>query len=806
MTTLKRTPCNGCRERKRKCSYEQPCARCIKAGIECKYTIMPSPKDLEYIQELEYMKQIDDIQHQINSMENELAILKLAQENETRKQQQQQPTVDDYPSPVSLRTTASIVDSFIYSQDTTTAVPEKVQEITHILHPIPASRYCPATIQRDNIDRQAHIDRASAFPAHRHSDKKMKRHRYKLLKSRDVQAQLSRDEGSREPWVLTVKNGNMTLETHITSYSQLMSCLHSMVPNATLPPSNRPIFPFNILPPQSQQTAVNTVISILIWRKYGKSRLKSMTRYTPTSFSLGPPQQLTTVIPVEGLTTITMQLVFTYCHCLHLLHFNIYIPEFVRLFMSHDDGLLRSSAVMALCSNICQFSCKHLDAVLPRDALPEYALYYFEQARELVEDRFDQIDLETLMTYTFMAVYKIRTKDEKEADRYLSMAERLYNVLLTHYKRPPSSETDDKDTTLMGETILFSRLYRCMTHARSVLELQFITKNMFKVRSIKPHRVFELLDNYDDIEVMMGSGDSERERQFCRMGKYIRQLKKAIKDGAQCATTAGDFPSYVGVFGHHIEMAMRHWYRIVLPKPFQLSLPLFEDQIEDLQFFTTLEQECGEVPIALLTTAALYNEYLVMAKSYVPKDPHEIEISADELIERYKDIQYSSHPNYDKHDPHHRTGFWLKVILKMRYLKHHFQEHFTDEELELSDEEYFTRFIRTLNPSKVDFDMPFVHTSIKAALNMVRLVQFMLSKDYVCFLDLRWVMNAWEILLRAARFRYQQPNDPTCTLDRVRANLILCLSIIEARIAMTGHYPSHDLLNEMKDKFKTSFS
>ncbi|KAI7906207.1 uncharacterized protein BX663DRAFT_428717, partial [Cokeromyces recurvatus] len=136
------------------------------------------------------------------------------------------------------------------------------------------------------------------------------------------------------------------------------------------------------------------------------------------------------------------------------------------------------------------------------------------------------------------------------------------------------------------------------------------------------------------IDVNISSGDTERERQFIRMGKYIRQLKRLIKKGGQLVE-ADDLPSYINLFGHHVEMAMRHWYRSILPKEFQLSLPLFEDPGDDLHFFTILEKECDNLPIALLTTTVLYNEYLVMTKSYVPKDPIETKTSTEELIRQF---------------------------------------------------------------------------------------------------------------------------------------------------------------------------
>ncbi|KAI8640270.1 hypothetical protein BD408DRAFT_317706, partial [Parasitella parasitica] len=202
--------------------------------------------------------------------------------------------------------------------------------------------------------------------------------------------------------------------------------------------------------------------------------------------------------------------------------------------------------------------------------------------------------------------------------------------------------------------------------------------------------------------------DSPKEIQFIKMEHYISTLRRVIKEGARFAE-ATDFPSYIGVFGHHIEMAMRNWYRNSLPESYQLSLPLFDDHINDLDFFTTLEKECQESPIPLLTTIALYNEYLIMAKSYIPKNPAEAQLDTEELIRKFKQMQYTTkHGMRDRQDPStdtykhdDRSRFWFKVIEKVKYFKKHHQQQFSDEELEQSDEEYFTQFIRALNPSKI---------------------------------------------------------------------------------------------------------
>lgn len=786
--------------------------RCVKNGTECTYTVMPSPKDMEYMQELEYMNQIDAIQHQIACMESEIGILKLAKENEARQADKQpKPTsplpssnLHDYPSPVSLG---------------------KPFFDDHAHHHKHKNRSGPLFFQDPFIDYQgmpppssplATMPQYPPSPPKTNEDpyveqfykQKRGRKRRHLIKSNNIQVELSsQQESESKPWALTVTNGNMCIETFITSHAQLMSCLGGMVSTAIYQEKTAQLpFPFNI-EPTPQATAMNKVLGILIWRKYGKSKFKSITKHTPVLMHSVAPQQISRVIPVEGLTTITMRLLVTYFQCQQLQHFALYVPGFVKLFM--NDNLLKSPAVMALCSNLCQQCCRHIVEILPLEASRDYGLYYFEQARQLVEDRFDEASMETLVTYAFMAMYKLKTKQDDEANRYLSMAERIYTMLLPLHEYKPLSNQEPS-----GESMLFSRIFRCIHHCRSVLELHEAMNNMFKIRGMGPHKLFSLLDSQDHIKIHIFPGDSPREVQFIKMRQYLCALTQAIKDGARCAA-ASDLPSYIGVFGHHIEMAMRNWYRNVLPDDYQLSLPLFDDSISDLDFFTTLEIECRETPIPLLTTLSLYNEYLIMAKSYMSKTPEQPELNTEELIKKFKEMQYSTkHDIKGRHDPcptasdkqHNRAFFWLKVVEKVKFFKQFHQQQFADHELELSDEEYLTNFIKALNLSKVNFDMPFIHTSVKSALNTVRIVQFLVSHDCACFLDLRWVMNAWDILLRAARFRYQQPDDDAVTLDRIRANLLLCLSIVKDQLDFNNRDPEGEFMKDMNQQFEELFA
>jgi hypothetical protein len=785
---------------------------------------MPSPKDIEYIQELEYMKQIEFLQHQITSMENEMGILRLAQENikeestpsppptttlspsahqEAEINQDAPQLYHDYPSPVSI----SSVHDFIskkqrYRRQMECGAPSDLHLPTRnmdlsgteglaMLNNPKYQRICNQ-VDSDAVDiKDLKREYMEVFLA---PAKQLQQRT--IAQIEDVEAILSK--AKNQPWTLTVKNGNMQIDTHIKSHAELMAHLKGMLSTSMYQKKTNNI-PFPLAPdipvkPAQTGSAIGMILSLLIWKKYGKSRFKSMTKYTPTLLHFDKATQL--IAPkADNIANIAMRLIYTFTQCLHLKLLYIHVPTLIKMFMKDEDHVMKSPVIMALCADICHLTCKHITEVVPNDSLTDYGLFYFEQARELIADQFDQANLETLLTFTFMAIYHIKTQNDVEGDRYLCMAERVYSILLPQYQfkqGKPNSE----------EAILFSRMYRAIYHARNVLQLHDVMMNMFKYG---PKRIIKLLDNQDDLDIYIAQDDTPKEIRFIKMRRYLRQLRESIKEGARCAA-ASDFPTYVGVFGHHIEMAMRHWYRNVLPQDFQLSLPLFEDDTPDIEFFTKLELECGDAPEAILTTLMLYNEYLIMSKSYLPKDPNDARLNTEDLLKRYHDMQNNipmTREEYEKIND--KTNHWIKLIERMMHVRKHHLSYFTPEELEESEEEYFTKFIHALNPSKLNFDMPFIHTSVRTALNMVRIIQFLLSRESSCFLDLRWVMNCWEVLLRAARFKYQQPGDEEVTLDRIRANLILCLNIISEQIKFSRHDSSGSFVKNMQQDFDQLF-
>ncbi|KAI9360999.1 hypothetical protein BD770DRAFT_308874, partial [Pilaira anomala] len=198
--------------------------------------------------------------------------------------------------------------------------------------------------------------------------------------------------------------------------------------------------------------------------------------------------------------------------------------------------------------------------------------------------------------------------------------------------------------------------------------------------------------------------DTETEIEFIKMKQYMFQLRGMIRESSQ-HIIANDLKSYISQFGHQVEMAMRHWYREVLPTQFQLvGLALFEDELSDIEFFMKLELECKKESsgVPLLITLSVYNEYLIMSKSYLPRKQyagHILNVSPEELLEKYKAMKTcdGTIPQQQERSDHH----WLKIIGRMR--RFHATTTEESDKHELNEDESLKKLIEAMNPTQLEF-------------------------------------------------------------------------------------------------------
>ncbi|CAO3606859.1 unnamed protein product [Cunninghamella blakesleeana] len=502
----------------------------------------------------------------------------------------------------------------------------------------------------------------------------------------DYHQQQNNENDSSKPdysWKLTVTKGNLVIHTNIKTHAELLDYLHKSVSALEI----NQFVPYSLNDTKPKDILLSKLIQIFIWKRYGKSRFKSILYGKPNcikptklmiegvhndddeddddknnkyddnyevTYYYGEDaetvvQQLLPQLQYESINSITIKILHAYFQCQHLNHLAIHVPTFLKLYVKNQ--VMDSPVVLALCAVACTTSCLHISHVLQNQNPLIYSCFYFNRARDLIADMFDHLDLEAFAAYTLMALHKFILFQYISAQTYMDMAERLLYLLEDTYNEPSENIKDD----FANEKFLFDRLKVQLSKIAAVIELHkfrvlehnhkhhhYQKKNNHSKQD-KPlykherdrnrhgmpdRRVLNIFHGSADILVPV-LGDSEEEKRHIMLSVYISKLHKECHDAAFNAPS-NDTEKYIGIIGHMLEMVMRRWYAS-LPDSFGLSIPIF-DEFENRTNFNehnkskwiiALEKTTDVVPI--LSTMTVYNEFLMMTIAHLSKGPDDLE-------------------------------------------------------------------------------------------------------------------------------------------------------------------------------------
>ncbi|KAI8647250.1 hypothetical protein BD408DRAFT_408856 [Parasitella parasitica] len=741
----KRVPCEECRDQKRKCNGEIPCERCHKFNLCCVYTSTRSPRDEEYIELARrnaLMSQVESLNNQIKNMED---LMRDISKNKGASGLALSP----------VNSTPSLVD------DSDKSVSSYEDNSVVCLASIPSN------VEINDLDKFI---------------KPKSNKRIKLIASSgdDVHVYLSPNDknGSENQdrsaqWTLTFKKGNICIDTNVKTHNDLLSNLCQMMGTVEL---------MSQLPPGVslviKQNSLIGILNLLIRKKYGKTHCKNVARsvrifITPDLSSVDT--MVVTQSP-DSFQTTAMKLLRAYLRCQHLQQLAIHARTFIRLYVD-GNALGNSPAAMALCAAICTLRCKHVAECLPSISLVEYGKFYFERARDLLSDLFDQFDLETLTCYTFMTIYKLAVSHTKESLLYADMAERIILVLTPQYDAilKQKSTGNDGDASFLlrkGEAVHFSRLRNHLHRAQTFEQISRAGNP-----SITPTAKHSILLNGIDLPfctlIHMGEGkweiaedDSVQEKWFAEMNGYILRLQRAEHEASRGAQSC-DLHHLVGLIGHQVEMATRHWYYKVLPPEFRLSLPLYDSSMSCNEYYTTLERECSHSAIPVLTTLALYEEWIVLSQSYLPKKMPSPESDWRLLNEVWRGGATADTTNQK----------WIRRVAKLMDLRKAI-------DFEGTDQEYLLAVNSMLGPTETSVDSATVILALHSAFNTIRLVKFLRSRAADCYFDIRILINAWQYLLTISKLQGLMPAEVLVFIPRIHKNLTICMSIVQEELRL----------------------
>lgn len=559
------------------------------------------------------------------------------------------------------------------------------------------------------------------------------------------------------PWTVTLRKGQLSIETKVSTHTDLMNNLYNMLSTAEL---------YNQIPSLlnrfSQKNAWLSHLNVFVRKKYGSVHCRNVARSVRIFVTPSHINDLTLTKPPDSIQTTTIKLIRAYFRCLHLQHLAIHAKTFIKLFVEDEHVAASSPATMALCAAICTMRCKHVADCLPSITLVEYGNFYFEQAKELVSDMFDKCNLETLTTYTFMTSYKLAISQYNEAQIYADLAERMATVLATRYESIPTN-----DKAQQGEAVHFSRL-RNYLHSIQTYKQVTVAYDPAIDNSIKRlDLLFCTLLNRTEGKWDVSEDDSIQEKWFAKMHTKIIQLHRLQYDASQTLETF-DLTSMILLLCHQVEMAIRHWYYVMIPDEFRLSLPLFDSNISSSEFFTTLERECAHSAIPALTTLAAYEEWLTMGQSYMPKKPPVPGEGWNDLPKFWNGGRTAFCPVSPK---------WEARIRKLN--------DFRDAmEYDGTDDEFFQAVCSIVTPGNSRLDEKVILLNLHAAFNTVQLIQFLRSRSTDCYFDMRYLINAWQFLIRVSRLKKKLTLEIQEMIPRVHEHLNLCMLIIQEELQL----------------------
>ncbi|CEP13757.1 hypothetical protein [Parasitella parasitica] len=386
----KTIPCEGCRERKKKCTAGQPCERCKKLGIQCYYLKPASPPKVEFIEPVSSQKlqmHVEVLEDIMRSMERELYFLK---------------------SPFRIKQIAA--GSSISSK-------------------------------RSDSDVDSSFSDQGFDSNYNH---------FKSNKDNNKAITSSALLGNTSSWQLKLKkDGGIRIDTDISSYAKLLKHIEALGnPLDAIPIIKQPTLAS--LSAGGGYLYRNVLFAVVRRGNFrailGSIQNKERKQIISASTMTPPPQTLMLEFSDKNSTpnvvyekkNFALQLVNAYFSCRFLHRVVFHQKTFYEMFVYGRADLEASPAVCALSAVMLTMHCKHVLAFVPYDQQLALGEYFFDKARHAVSLQFDEPSMETMITYLFMALYKSNILRPQDANMYLEAAIRIRQILVeTVYKHPP---------------------------------------------------------------------------------------------------------------------------------------------------------------------------------------------------------------------------------------------------------------------------------------------------------------------------------------------------------------------------------
>ncbi|KAI8640100.1 hypothetical protein BD408DRAFT_434537 [Parasitella parasitica] len=380
----KTIPCEGCRERKKKCTAGQPCQRCERLGIQCYYLkpAIPRVECIEFVNNQELEMHVEVLEDILKSMERELYLLK---------------------SPFRVK---QITSSSRSNSDVDSSFSDQGFDSNY-------NRF------KNNKNNTAFT--SSALIGNTSS--------WQLKLRKDGSITIDTDISSYANLLKHIEAlGNPIDAIPITKQPTLASL------SAGGGYLRRKVL-FTVVRKGNFRAILGS-----IQNEKRKQIISASTMTPPQTLMLEFGDKDSTPSVVYEKKNLALQLVNTYFSCRFLHRVVFHQKTFYEMFIDGRTDLEASPAACALSAAVLTMHCKHVMAFVPYDQQLALGEYYFDKARYAVSLQFDEPSMETMITYLFMALYKSNLLRPQDANMYLEVAIRIRQILVeTVYKNPSPS-------------------------------------------------------------------------------------------------------------------------------------------------------------------------------------------------------------------------------------------------------------------------------------------------------------------------------------------------------------------------------
>ncbi|KAL0075847.1 Zn(2)-C6 fungal-specific transcription factor [Phycomyces blakesleeanus] len=659
-------PCEGCRERKKKCSSGNPCERCINLGIECYYIQPAIPPDVDYLEMISNQTTALDVyklETLVSEMEHE--IVKLQQYQQTKRYKRGNSEETDDNDSILSSTTVSLTESSVSSVD--------------------------------------------------------------VLPPEDLN------------WKLSIGKHGMRIDTNIDSYLILLQQLEKIKYGSYIPLFRQP--PVEPADDFLRRGILSTTLRTGLFKSIQRCIASIAHKQLPDI------DKLEDCGDSENPKPIALTLLDAYFSCNFFRLVICQKTAFYRLFVNEKDP--ESSAVVcAVCAVTLTIRCRHALCKVPYNNHVKTSEYFFNRARRLVELQFDDISLETMAAYLFMASYKANMLRVEEAKTYLGMAIRIKNLIQDDYI--PKSAPNNLSEEFIQDREMFKRLHWGLYDTGSFIDFCYNKRGIPVIASrgqMNRGISCNLLDNVslkDYLPVPTPDESPDIARAVIK-DSYARQFQSILNSYLRVIRKPGTGIVPVSLLIATQEHLTEFYYKTIEPE-YRLSLNIFEDGLTDEEFQQRLKKDINCDRASITLALRFYSSMLSLYEPYLPEVPQNTKMTKSPLTVL---------------DPDEEDMFVL------------------------SPPELFEPDI----DSSVHFPHPSVYAlrsqeiCFRSAVIVVRLLEYQLSQLDICQVIMPCLMAAWDVHMRNACLGLSNPDKSgtfltSRTIKISREYVLRCINVM----------------------------